>query len=321
MKRTVPLLIVFSVGLLMVVHYFVPFLGDLANVAVVHFNILAAVAMILGAGNLLFTHGEKIYKQHSGWGYSIIAVGCFLAMIAFGMFKIGAPPKQGATAELTSGASIAMVDVEKSGKSDYALKLRAGKLEPDTKYEIKLGDKVVAETTSDYKGSAAAETAIFTGSDAPDSVEGMTVSVGELTGKLEPYGAFTGAYDDDGTPFWFFYYYAFVPLQQTTFAMLAFYVASAAFRAFRARNVEAGLLLGTAFLILLGQTFAGNWLTQGLPKEGFWSFFQISELSAWVMIVFNTAGQRAIMIGIALGIASTSLKTLLGLDRSVIGAE
>lgn len=315
-------MIVFAVGVLMVVHYFVPFLGDLANVAVVHFNILAAVAMILGAGNLLRTHGEKIYKQHSGWGYSLIAVGCFLAMISFGLFKIQSPAKQGAWAELGSpDSAIAMVDIEKSGKANYSLKLRARNLEPETQVAVKINDRVVAETTTDYRGWAAAETAIFERVAAPEKLSDATVSVGALTAKLKNYGQFTGTYDADGTPFWFFYYFGFVPLQQTTFAMLAFYVASAAFRAFRARNVEAMLLLGTAFLILLGQTFAGNWLTQSLPKTGFWSFFQVSELSAWIMSVFNTAGQRAIMIGIALGIASTSLKTLLGLDRSVIGAE
>jgi hypothetical protein len=37
--------------------------------------------------------------------------------------------------------------------------------------------------------------------------------------------------------------------------------------------------------------------------------------------VFNTAGNRAIMIGIALGIASVSLKILLGVDRSYIGSS
>ena len=38
------------------------------------------------------------------------------------------------------------------------------------------------------------------------------------------------------------------------------------------------------------------------------------------MDVFNTAGNRAIMIGIALGTASVSLKILLGVDRSYLGS-
>ena len=38
------------------------------------------------------------------------------------------------------------------------------------------------------------------------------------------------------------------------------------------------------------------------------------------MGVFNTAGQRAIMIGIALGVAATSLKVLLGVNRSYLGS-
>ena len=85
------------------------------------------------------------------------------------------------------------------------------------------------------------------------------------------------------------------------FAMLAFYVASAAFRAFRAKNVEAILLLGTAFIILLGRTFAGVLLTSWMPESI--AGLRIENLTVYIMSVFNTAGNRAIMIGIALGIA------------------
>ncbi len=128
----------------------------------------------------------------------------------------------------------------------------------------------------------------------------------------------TGQYDEVGTPFWWIYEHAFVPLTATIFALLAFYVASAAFRAFRARNAEAALLLGTAFIILLGRTFAGVYLTSWLPAS--LSGLRIESLCVEIMRVFATAGNRAIMIGVALGTAAVSLKILLGVDRSHLGS-
>lgn len=130
--------------------------------------------------------------------------------------------------------------------------------------------------------------------------------------------AWSGHYRESGAPFWWIYEYAFKPLTATTFSMLAFYIASAAFRAFRAKNLEAILLLGTAFIILLGRTFAGIILTSWLPDS--LAGLRIENLTVEIMRVVNTAGSRAIMIGIALGVASTSLKVLLGVDRSYLGS-
>jgi hypothetical protein len=128
----------------------------------------------------------------------------------------------------------------------------------------------------------------------------------------------SGQYTEVGTAFWWIYEYTFVPLTATIFALLAFYVASAAFRAFRARNTEAVLLLATAFVILLGRTFAGVYLTSWLPDS--LSGLRIENLSLEIMRVFATAGNRAIMIGVALGTAAVSLKILLGVDRSHLGS-
>ena len=133
-----------------------------------------------------------------------------------------------------------------------------------------------------------------------------------------PGHAWSGDFAQVGSPFDFFYEYGFKPLTATMFAMLAFYVASAAFRAFRAKNIEAILLLGTAFIILLGRTFAGPVLTGWFPDEI--SGLKMENLTVTIMQVFNTAGTRAIMIGIALGTASVSLKILLGVDRSYLGS-
>ncbi len=133
-----------------------------------------------------------------------------------------------------------------------------------------------------------------------------------------PHIGFSGAYNDPGSAFWFAYEYAYRPLTATMFAMLAFYIASAAFRAFRAKNIEAVLLLGTAFIILLGRTFAGVWLTSWMPES--LSGLKIENMTVYIMQTFNTAGSRAIMIGISLGVASTSLKVILGIDRSYLGS-
>ncbi len=107
------------------------------------------------------------------------------------------------------------------------------------------------------------------------------------------------------------------PMSATMFALLAFFVASAAYRAFRARTVDATLLLLAAFIVMLGQVPIG---TFWVPP--WWPFFLAPDwLKDKIMEIGNTAGQRAILIGASLGIVSTSLRILLGIERSYLGEE
>ncbi|MBK8229791.1 MAG: hypothetical protein IT349_11405 [Candidatus Eisenbacteria bacterium] len=109
------------------------------------------------------------------------------------------------------------------------------------------------------------------------------------------------------TPFAWGSVYMFTPLQSTMFALLAFYIASAAFRAFRVRNLEATILLVAAVFVMLGRIPVG---------EG--AFGSVTE---WMMQVPNGAAQRGIIIGAALGAASLSLRVILGIERSYLGLE
>ncbi|HOD66894.1 MAG TPA: hypothetical protein PKW75_06630 [candidate division Zixibacteria bacterium] len=123
-------------------------------------------------------------------------------------------------------------------------------------------------------------------------------------------------YRDPGTSFDWLYVNIYNPLSSTMYAILAFFVASASYRAFRARNLEATLLLVAAFLVMLGRVPVGDVLTGFLP-EGW-------RASAWadaIMTYPQTAGQRAIMIGIALGIVSTALRIILGIERAHLGGD
>ncbi len=117
-----------------------------------------------------------------------------------------------------------------------------------------------------------------------------------------------------GTSFDWLYNFVYIPLSATMFAILAFFVASASYRAFRARNFEATLLLIAAFFVMIGRVPVGHTLSSFMPIG-----WQLSDLASWVMTVPQAAGQRAIMIGIGLGIVSTSLRIILGLERAHIG--
>jgi hypothetical protein len=97
------------------------------------------------------------------------------------------------------------------------------------------------------------------------------------------------------------------PIQQTMMSLLAFYMASAAFRSFRMRNLEAGLLLVAAIIVMIGQVPVGASTIPG-----------IAWLKEWILNNPNLAAKRGIMMGIGLGMISTSLKIILGIERSYL---
>ncbi len=101
-----------------------------------------------------------------------------------------------------------------------------------------------------------------------------------------------------------------VPMQSTVFALLAFFVASAAYRGFKARSIEAFLLLLTASLVMLGRVPLGSYLSQAFP-----------DLANWILTVPSMAARRGILIGIGLGVISTSLRIILGIERTYLGKE
>jgi len=118
-------------------------------------------------------------------------------------------------------------------------------------------------------------------------------------------------------PFMWMYQYLFVPMQATMFSILAFYIASAAYRAFRARNKEATVLLLTAIIVMLGRVPLGALLLKVYPFGG--QVELLPWLTEWILNNPSMAAQRGIMIGIGLGAISTSLRIIFGIERTYMG--
>ena len=114
----------------------------------------------------------------------------------------------------------------------------------------------------------------------------------------------------EGTVFGWLYDYVLVALQGTMFSLLAFFVASAAYRAFRARSLEATILLGAAVIVMAGRVPLGEYLLPG-----------IGQISDWIMNVPNTAAQRGILIGVSLGGIAISIKIIFGIERAYLGGS
>lgn len=113
---------------------------------------------------------------------------------------------------------------------------------------------------------------------------------------------------EENTPFHWILQEIQAPMMSTMFSLLAFFIASAAYRAFRARTMEATLLLVTSVIVMMGRIPFGQLVWKGLP--GF---------TDWIMAYPNLAVQRGILIGAALGAASMSLRIILGLERTYMG--
>lgn len=120
----------------------------------------------------------------------------------------------------------------------------------------------------------------------------FTLAVGFLTGG--PASTYVQALFDN----------VLFPLEATLFSLLAFFLLTAAYRAFRVKSFETGLFVAFGILVLLGQVPVGAMLWDQLPV-----------IKDWVLDVPALAGARGILLGVALGTAATGLRVLLGLDR------
>jgi hypothetical protein len=295
LKRQVPLAIVFIVGVIMLLSWFIPHepFANLEIHATQWFDIIASFAMILGALNLLKLQGRKVIRRQKGWIYSLAAVLGFFVTLTFGFIFKG-------------GYYLEVKDVGVNTDAFYQTVSEVTHTELDVvrRSFADVGEgKVINRNYYTHAGVLKLQNSL--------SSLGAVVEVNELQWGQH--------LQERGTFYSWIFYSIFTPLTSTMFALLAFFVASASYRAFKIRNTEATILLAAGIIIMIGRVPLGAYLTSWLPSWLQW--LHLPRLQEWIYQYPNAAGARAIMIGIGLGIVGTSLRVILGIEKSFMGEK
>jgi hypothetical protein len=124
--------------------------------------------------------------------------------------------------------------------------------------------------------------------------------------------------------------YTLVQLDAAMFSLIAFYIFSAAYRAFRIRSVEASILMFTAMLVMIGVVPLGAFISYtllGLPEAGapeganFLTQLEhnigLPKIANWVLTQLNAPAQRAIEFGVGIGGLAMAIRLWLSLERGV----
>jgi len=106
------------------------------------------------------------------------------------------------------------------------------------------------------------------------------------------------------------------------FSMIAFFILSAAFRAFRVRSVEATVMMASALILMLSLMGAVDFLWSGMidsvtggDKASFLNNFRLDVVSGWVKSYLQIPSIRALDFGVGLGALAMGLRIWLGLER------
>lgn len=313
--------ITFISGLYFLAEYLLPplsFFKDHHQQVLTGVQVVGIMAFGLGIYNIFRVHGGKIIKAQRGSLNSLALLLGFFLMFAAQFADFWAQERLVRQWSRIRGANEYQQLWLKGEKKDLSLvqqTLLGVSADLSSKVEQYPDKPKIKTLSAEYQRQLKLSLLSYEklAAISPTSKEELVASSAELSSELK---ALTKAARDlsealgaerlSGRLGTFLFDGLFVSLGSSMFALLAFYITLAAYRSFRLRSVEAGVMMAAAVVVILGQIpFGEMYISEKLP-----AFRQ------WLMENVNTAGNRAIFFGSAIAGLAMALRLWLSLDKN-----
>ena len=278
LKRQLPVILAFVAGMVLWAQFYIPSHASQHVLEVFTTSwaiIISGGALVLGLLSAVHYHWTKVALRRPGFGFSIVTLLTFGFVAAAGWFPAKPVP-------WSLWVSLVFLGIAALVFVSYLFR----------------------------RGRDPAAMRLLTAA-------GLLASLG-LLGALVIYPMqlkmFTTQTIQPGSLFDWIFLHVFVALDATMFSLLAFFIASAAFRAFRARTPEATALLIAGCIVMLGRVPVGEWLGK-IPHTQ----IDLPAIASWILNEPNAAAQRGILLGVILSQVAISLRIIFGIERTYMG--
>ena len=307
-------------------------------------QVVGVMAIGLGLINILRVHGGRLGRMQRGWENSLALLSGMIVMFYvqgsefvasqnnLGNWKpIGElqaflqkinkeykdKPTQAADATLLIARTINTAGENLIAKSE-APNIVADEKFKRTKENFQLQLNIAKEKTELLRGTYAKQSTASSDEEKAALAAGAASAFGELGSQLK---LLSGSARDLSAQIFeqlpthlashFMYQGLFVSLGAAMFALLAFYIANAAYRSFRVKSVEASVMMLTAVIVILGQIPYGPiYISDKLPMARLWLLQNI-----------NTPGNRAIYFGATIAALAMAIRMWFSLEKNPLALD
>ncbi len=288
-------------------------------------QILTSIMLAVGVISIFRLHFGRLFKMQRDWFFSGVLLFSMFAMLGFGFMnystgkdneiRVAAIDKAVAmsarddagnqlTDQIQSWARLGIerdaTDAKKAQENQLDKKVKKGELTPDAA----LAEWQTAATAADEAATAAIaklEEDIAAGKLSPETAAKAKTGARTENERMFASQGYRFIFSD-----------IFQRLEAVMFSLIAFFILSAAFRAFRIRSIEATIMMVTALIVLASFVPFMLKLTEPLPPN-----MKVDTVGTWILTYLNTPALRAINLGLALGVVAMALRIMLGLEKGM----